>query len=334
MPKAVRAASDAPVPVTFASDDGPHPAPIEWWYTTGHLFTAAGDRYGFEFVIFKAHQAGIAGYAAHLAITDNPAGRFRYDQRLGFAPPDADVPTMTGFDLRSLDWHMQGLGDDINLTAALDGYALELALTSTKPPVLHDGDGYIDYGSSGASYYYSRTRMRASGTLTVAGTPFEIDGAAWFDHQWGDFTTFRTGGWDWFSVQLDDDTEIMLYIVRDKQGQAVAVDGSFVAEDGTLTILEPSDFIIDSTGSWTSPATAVTYPIGWTVSIRGLDIELTLDRSMPDQELDTRASTGIIYWEGEVTVTGSRAGASIGGLGYVELTGHSPAVPVGQFASD
>lgn len=321
-------AIDAPAPIVFPRDDGPHVAPVEWWYFTGHLFTEVGDRYGFEFVVFKAHQGGITGYASHFAITDSAAGQFRYDQRLGFAPINAEAPTDAGFDLKAADWSMIGLGDNAQLQASMDDYAIDLALTSTKPPVLHDSDGYIDYGNSGASYYYSRTRLDVAGTLRVAGIDADVIGIAWFDHQWGAFTTYKTGGWDWFALQFCDNTELMLYIVRTAGSSETIVDGTFVARDGTLTVLERGDFSIAETGSWTSPATGVTYPVGWNIAVPMLGIDLALTAAITDQELDTRSSTGVIYWEGEVTVEGARDGLPITGLGYVELTGRSPVEPV------
>lgn len=321
--------SDAPVPISFPRDDGPHDAGIEWWYYTGHLFTSDGNRYGFEFVVFKGKQAPVTAYASHFAITDNEKGTFQYDQRLALAPVDASFERQTGFDLSVVDWHMSGVDGNDRLVAEMPSHRIELKLSSSKPPVLHDGDGYIDYGENEGSYYYSRTRMDASGVLTIAGVSEAVTGEAWFDHQWGDFTTYSSGGWDWYAIMLDDQTELMLYVTRDENGETSITDGSFVDQNGALTVLEAEDFSAGSTSTWTSASTGVTYPSGWIVSVPSLELELTLAPSLASQELDTTASTGVTYWEGEIVIEGTKGGDPVNGLGYVELTGYAPAVPIG-----
>jgi predicted secreted hydrolase len=312
--------NDAPIPVELPRDDGPHGAGIEWWYYTGHMFTESGDRFGFEYVIFKGHRGDVLGYAAHFAITDNARGRFAYDQRLGLVPGAS--PVSNGFDERVGNWSMRGSGGNDHLIANMSGYSIDLSTRSTKPAALHDGDGYFDYGSGEGSYYYSRTRLAIEGTLTVDGKSLNVTGEAWFDHQWGNFTTYQ-GGWDWYAIQLDNDTELMIYLIHAPQGGQPIVDGSFIAPDGSLTILDRGDFTVSPTGSWTSPHSGATYPAGWRIEYPAGHLTLMLSPSMPNQELDTTASTNVIYWEGEVTVAGSQAGEPISGLGYVELTGYA-----------
>ncbi len=322
LPEAEPGINDAPMPVTFPRDDGPHDVPLEWWYYTGHLWTEDGRRFGFEQVFFKAQRAsgdGV-GLVSHVAITDNERRVFQYDQRISILPalrtPD------TGFDLAIGDWSMRGANGEDRLVASTEAYNLVLALRSTKPPALHDGDGYIDYGNGQASYYYSRTRMAVTGTLAVNGKGERITGEAWMDHQWGDFTTYQDGGWDWYSLQLEDGTDVMLYVIRTLDGSPLIVDGSVVDAKGTLTVLDREDFRAVSTGTWTSPATGITYPSGWTVDVPVVGLSLTLEPSMEDQELDTRQTTQVVYWEGEVVVQGTRNGHPIRGFGYVELTGY------------
>jgi predicted secreted hydrolase len=312
--------NDAPIPVEFPRDDGPHDVALEWWYYTGHLFTATGDRYGFEYVVFKGYRGNQLGYAAHFAITDNPRGRFAYDQRLGLVP---ETPHATGgFDLSVADWRMRGANGNDHLSAAMPDYEIDLSLQSQKSAVLHDGDGYIDYGSGEASYYYSRTRLTVEGSLMVDGGQLDVTGEAWFDHQWGDFSTYQ-GGWDWYALQLGDGSELMLYVIHAPDGGALIVDGSFIAADGALTVLDRGDFTVTPAGSWTSPRSGATYPSGWNVELPSEQLSLTIAPSLSDQELDTTATTGAIYWEGEVTVTGTRAGRPVAGLGYAELTGYA-----------
>lgn len=317
---------DAPVPVTFPRDDGPHDAKLEWWYYTGHLRTADDRAYGFEFVVFKGQQGVLNGYASHFAITDSATKSFHYDQRLILAPPTAR-DAADRFDLTVDAWRLQGGGGSDALVAAMPGYGLDVTLESRKPPALHDGDGYIAYGSGEASYYYSRTRMAVAGSLTLDGVAQPVTGEAWFDHQWGNFATYQKGGWDWFSVQLENQTDLMLYVIRAPDGSPLIVDGSVVAPDGAVTVLDRGDFTTSPTGSWTSPATGVVYPSGWTVALPKQKIELTLTPSQADQELDVRKSTRNIYWEGEVAVAGTMDGAPVAGLGYVELTGYTSTKP-------
>lgn len=320
-PGPLASTNDAPVPITFPRDDGPHDALTEWWYYTGHLFTEEGARYGFEFVVFKARRGLLEGHVAHFAVTDNPRQRFRYDQRIVSAE-NVSTPA-PGFALAIGDWSMRGANGDDALRASMPGYAIDLALESSKPAVLHDGDGYITYGDGTASYYYSRTRLTVTGSLTVDGERQAVTGDAWMDHQWGDFETFEDGGWDWFALQFDDQTELMLYLIRDETGRVVLVDGSLVDADGNLTVLDGDDVTLRETASWTSPRTGVTYPAGWTVTLPAADLAIDLTPSLAGQELDTTATTGVIYWEGEVLVAARRAGQPLTGLGYVELTGYA-----------
>ena len=311
---------DAPR-VRLPEDEAPHDALIEWWYYTGHLFAPDGTRYGFEQVFFKGQPGAITGYVGHVAVTDGARDRFVYDQKIG--PATGVSRPGPGFNLRLDDWAMAGSEGTDRLVGSVPGYTFALDLEATKPAVLHDGDGYIEYGNGTASYYYSRTRMTVSGQLTVDGERVPVTGEAWFDKQWGDFQTFSRGGWDWFALQLDDGSDLMLYLIRGPDGEIGIADGSIVAPDGTLTVLERDDFSITATEQWTSPATNVTYPVGWTISLPASDLDLTVTPTLPDQELDTRDTTRVIYWEGEVTVAGTKAAMPISGLGYVELTGYA-----------
>jgi predicted secreted hydrolase len=166
--------SDAPVPVQFPRDDGPHDSNIEWWYFTGHLFTEDGDRYGFEYVTFRARDGNLEGYVSHFAVTDNPHGKFMFDQRIrGAAGVTGDVASL---DIDLNGWTMQGGDGQFDLTAAMPGYAVRLEAATAKPVVLHDGDGYIDYGNGTASYYYSWTRLDVSGTLDLGQGPQPVSG--------------------------------------------------------------------------------------------------------------------------------------------------------------
>lgn len=337
-----------PQPVRLPADDGPHHRLTEWWYYTGHLATDDGRRFGFEFVVFRAERGGFpVSWASHLALTDESAGAFHFAQRTeigaradvrstnpgrAFAFTIGGSPTDPGGGTGS-PWSMVGGGGSDVLAAAagaaevegdpVDGFAIQLDLASRKPPVLHGGNGWIDFGPAGGSYYVSRTDLAASGTLTVGGTTMRVEGTAWFDHQWGDFIAVGGGGWDWFAVNLDDGTDLMLSMVRAADGSYPLVYGTLVDRTGVDRPLAAGEFSVVVQRTWRSPSTGTTYPAGWTIVVPADDLQIRLRPTVPQQELDTRATTGVVYWEGSQVVTASRAGRALGGQAYVELTGYA-----------
>jgi predicted secreted hydrolase len=342
-----------PQPVELPRDDGPHDRLTEWWYYTGHLRAAGGSRFGFEYVVFRAERGGFpVTWASHLALTDETGDAFHYAQRAEIGPAvdrsprdAAGQPTgfafvVTGFDpadplrLPGTPWTMAGSDGSDTLAAAAAGdevagdpvaaFGLELRLQATKPPALHDTDGYIDFGPAGGSYYYSRTAMDATGTVTLGAETLEVEGSAWFDHQWGDFISVGGGGWDWFAVNLDDGTDITLSLVRAADGTYPLAYGTLVEPDGTVRHLDETAFVIEASNRWTSPATGAVYPSAWTITLPGEDLEIRLSPTVAQQELDTRATTGVVYWEGSQVVEATRGGVPLGGDAYVELTGYAP----------
>jgi len=348
-----------PLPVVLPRDDAPHDRLTEWWYYTGHLKADDGSRYGFEFVIFRAERGRFpVSWASHLAVTDERGDRFHYAQRQEIGPQvdrSADEDgSADGFDLAltgtdaataSSDprsaWTMTGSNGTDRLSAALSsaeatasgapgGLGLLLDLVATKPPVLHDRDGWIDFGSAGSSYYYSRTAMTANGSLTVDGRTLHVDGSAWFDHQWGDFISVGGGGWDWFAVNLDDGIDMTVSLVRDADGAYPLVYGTLVGPDGAASHLDRGAFTVTVTDRWRSPTTGAEYPSAWTLEIPGQRLTIDLRPTVAAQELDTRATTGVVYWEGSQVVRASRDGRPLDGQAYVELTGYAPSTPTGS----
>jgi RND superfamily putative drug exporter len=331
-----------PQPVNLPRDDAPHDRLTEWWYYTGHLLAADGRRFGFEFVIFRAERGSFpVSWASHLALTDETAGTFSYEQRSEIGAqvdqkanirslmPDSELAA--GFDLsivgdpRATEWRMAGAGETALLSAGSSDLWLTLRLADTRSqPVLHGGDGWVDFGPAGGSYYYSRPRMDAAGLLSLGGESLEVTGTAWFDHQWGDFIAVGGGGWDWFAVNLDDGTDLTLSLVRAADDSYPLVYGTLVAADGTAEHLSADQFSVETADSWTSPHTGATYPAGWTIEIPAEQLLIHLRPSVADQELDTRATTGVVYWEGSQVVSATRAGRPVGGQAYVELTGYAP----------
>jgi predicted secreted hydrolase len=316
-------------PITFPRDEAPHHDLTEWWYYTGHLFTDDGARYGFEFVVFQVVRGDYPViYVAHMAVTDGPRGRYWHDQRV---QRGSQIGREDGFDLDVAGWRLRGaLGADV-IEAAADPYGLSLQLAATKPPVLHDGIGYFDYGPVGGSYYYSRTRMAVEGVLQDGDGAQPVHGQAWMDHQWGNFLV--VGGWDWYSLQFDDQTELMLFFTRTPDGAPGLTCGTVVDADGAVEALHESDFTVEATGTWTSPRTGAVYPSGWQVAVPGRSLYVQLTPTQLDQELDSAATVGLAYWEGQVEVRGVQGDEPISGLGYVELTGYASTQPSTTAAS-
>ena len=321
-----------PVQISFPRDDGPHDRLTEWWYYTGHLKTADGRRFGFEAVVFRAERGAVpAAWASHLALTDEAGDRFIYAQRGELGPqvdrsPRDGAGSPTGFDLQvggvsplliaagapavATPWRLAGSNGTDHIEAALTAeesaaagasFGLSLDLRALKEPALHDQDGFVDFGPAGSSYYYSRTRLAATGELQLDGQSLKVDGIAWFDHQWGDFVSVGGGGWDWLAINLDDGTDLTVSVVLDEHANPVFQYGTLVRPSGEVVNLGADRIGVgDGIDRWESPVSGRTYGIAKRVVIGDLVYELR--PTVADQELDTRATTGVIYWEGSQVV--------------------------------
>jgi predicted secreted hydrolase len=332
---------DAPYPVRpveLPADDASHAAPVEWWYWVGHLDLEDGRQAAFQLTFFEAYAppalriAGLPsngffekGVVGHAAVLDLGAGTHAMAQR-GFALWDG-ATSQEELDVSINDWRVVRADDDLShaLSFTVGRHAFELTLTPTKPASLHgDPAGIQTMGPGGVSYYVSHPRMRIRGevrgpcVLPAACPPVGASGQAWFDHQWGDFRIDRFGGWDWFALQFDDGEELMLYLIRGDDGAYLTRTGSFVTADGRTVPLDADAFTLTPTGaSWTSPDSGAVYPAGWRIVVPERGVDVTVRPRVASAEMDTRATTGIVYWEGPVTVTGSRSG-----VGFVELTNY------------
>lgn len=294
--------------VELPADDGPHEEATEWWYWTGYLQTEDGRWFGFEWAFFIQEALGLRTQMVHHAITDRSAGVFAYDVAFSPYPPRS---TERGFDLEVGAQTAEGSGGEDRLHGEAGAYGLDLELRPLKPAVFQHGDGHADYEFGGYTYYYSRPRMEAKGTLTIEGEPVTVSGTAWFDHQWGALAGAIDTGWDWFGIQLDGDREIMVFSVRVDGAEALA-GGTYVDAGCASTELGAGEVEIHPLGEWTSPHTGCTYPAGWTLRVG--DLDLTILPVMGDQELD---ATIVRYWEGMSDVTGDATGRA-----YVELSGY------------
>jgi predicted secreted hydrolase len=313
----------APEPVTFPRDEGVHAGFLtEWWYFTGHLEAEGGVDLGFEQVVFRASRDLITGYVSHAAMTDNAAGTFQYAQAAAL-PFMAEKQIVDGyhFDVRGLE--MEGDHDRMRLQAAAGDYAWDLDLTPARAVVLHGGDGFVSNAAEAETYYFSRTRIDVAGTVTIAGAPVAVTGLAWFDHQWFMTAGLSGGGWDWYSLQFDDGRDLMLYYIKDETGAPEVAFCTVVEPDGSYMQVPGTRFVITPTATWVSPESGGEYPVAWTLESVEDDLSVTVRATVDNQELDTRLTTGVTYWEGAVRAEGTRAGAPVTGKGYVELTGYA-----------
>ena len=306
----------------------------EWWYYTGHCVTVSGRQIGFELVFFKRRTdldfiggvpvalVGNPMYFAHFAISDVMAETFKYDHIRSFGLPIDPMVSMSqsACDIQFGDWSLREVAGKHILHATLpEGVVFDAVLDSAKPIVLN-GDGGITRKKSGASNHFSYTRMNAVGQISTNGEIENFTGSAWMDREFG---IWEQGNWDWFSIQFDDETELMIYQFADESiGMPGDSTGTFIASDGSCEYLRRSDFEIEVLDYWTSKKTGARYPSCWRVIVERLGIDIETRPLIPDQELDTRGSTMIVYWEGACGVSGTKNGNSAAGRAYVELVGY------------
>lgn len=295
-------------PVRLPRDEGAHRCWLEWWYWTGHLRAGAGRRFGFELVFFEVRLAGVTFKATHHAVTDIEKKSFHHRVEWGIKSKEDAGP---GIRLSHDDLRAEGKDGNDRLRGEVDGYRLDLSLTSRKAPVLQHDRGYLAYEFGGFAHYYSRQRMDARGTLHLAGEEIPVAGSAWFDHQWGDMGWVFDRSWDWFGIQLDDDREIMVFCMR-VGGEERLRGGSLTTAAGEVIRLDPGEIGITPRGTWTSPHTGFVYPRQWLLRVK--DEQLLLSPVLEDQELWESIP---VYWEGAADVSGSSTG-----MAYVELNNY------------
>ena len=311
--------------VRLPHDEGAHLSGLEWWYFNGHLTTENGQEFSYHFVTFQsALTSGLTPRLAQLSWADHVNGLHLTEEK-----PDVSLlePLSDEFDLPIAGWRMSGNGELYHLNFGTGDYTVELEAVSQKPAVLHHGAGLVDLGTAGKTYYYSRTRLETSGTVSVSGVSHPVTGVSWMDHQWGDFTTMGIG-WDWLSLNLDDGSDLMVSVVWEQAGhKPVSAYGTYIPADSDPVHLPGNDISLDSTGTWTSSVTGAVYPMNWKLRVDSLELDLTLTPSMEEAEFALSAFIPMIYWEGSVVATGTRNGAPVAGRGFVEMVGYAPAAP-------
>ncbi len=322
----------------FPADHAAHPDfRTEWWYYTGHLSTTKGRKFGFQLTFFRHALRPAAAqpqsrwtlhtlYFVHFAITDEDENSYRFQEKVSRGALKMAGTDSEKYHVWVEDWEVR-LQDGIHkLRAGKEDMGIDLTLAPTKEAVIHGNNGVSQkaVGEGYASHYYSLTRMQANGTLYWQGRSYNVMGQAWMDHEFGSnqLRDYQVG-WDWFSVQLDNQTELMIYIIRHRDGQADPTSsGTLVYSNGSSEYLPLGSFDVETLGSWRSKSSGTTYPSGWRLKIPGRQLELKLVPTVKDQELTTQKSTLVNYWEGSVRVTGRLEDKDVKGRGYVELTGY------------
>jgi predicted secreted hydrolase len=323
---------------SFPRDHGSHDEyKTEWWYYTGQLHTAEGKRFGFELTFFRVGVAAADGppesrwelrnvSLAHFAITDVSAQKFRYYEKVNRTSPFTAGAAAGYLAVFNESWRASTQPDGswrIIANAGTD--SIDLTLRSTKPPAIH-GENGVSIKAQGvgyASHYYSMTNLEATGKVNG----HRATGHAWMDHEFGSSALRESQqGWDWFSIQLDNDFELMIYIIRRADGTPdVTSSGSLIADDGRVIPIRRDEMRVTPAGSWKSPKSGATYPMGWRIEVPSMQLALIVKPVMKAQELITGSSTGVTYWEGAVDASGSLRNTSVQGEGYVEMTGYDRA---------
>lgn len=328
----------------FPRDHGAHPDfRTEWWYITGHAAHPGRDGttrgFGFQLTFFRSRIDGTQSMAsrfaarhlvfAHAAVTDLAGRKLWHDQRIaraGFGIAEAS-DTDTGLQLR--DWSLKRSHDG-RYTARLpaEGFGIELAFTPTQPLLLQGQQGLSRKGpdAAQASYYYSVPQLRATGQLRVQDQRFDVQGRAWLDHEWSEEVMHPEAvGWDWIGMNLDDGSALTAFRLRRADGSALWDGGSFRKPDQAAQSFASGQTRFEARQWWTSPNSGARYPVEWTVDCPAG--RFTVRALLPQQELDSRASTGAVYWEGVsdlLDAEGRRVGR-----GYLEMTGYAARLKLG-----
>ena len=321
----------------FPRDHGSHPEfKIEWWYYTGNLTTTQGVRFGYQLTFFRIgvdrHPDNPSRWAirdlfmTHFAVTNISDRSYRFADRMNRGGVGWAGASESNYHVWNYDWEVEAVGKKHRLKAQSEDIAVDLELDEGRPPTLHGSQGLSQKGkgAGNASYYYSLTRMPSRGTMTYLGKPHEVTGLSWMDHEFG--TTFleaEQSGWDWFSLQLDDGTDVMLFQIRRSDGSRDEhSSGTLISNDREATVAHLNGFDVKGSDPWVSPVSGASYPLVWKIDVPSQSLTLTARAAIPNQELRTEKSTRVTYWEGAIEVDGLHHGRSVHGRGYLEMTGY------------
>jgi predicted secreted hydrolase len=322
----------------FPEDYGLHPDfQTEWWYYTGNLESEHGDRFGYQLTFFRRallpsgdrvdRQSAWATdqvYMAHFAITDVESGEHYDFERFERGAAGLAGSKINPFQVWLEDWRVVQVNEQkFTLRASQAEIELDLSLDDLKGPVLHGERGYSQKGPEpgNASYYYSQTRLDTSGRLIIANQVFAVKGMSWMDHE---FSTSALSpgqvGWDWFSLQLNEGSDLMVFQIRRIDGSIDPFSsGTWVDSQGQTSQLSNQQFTLRAVDNWRSPNSGAEYSSEWLLEVPSLDLQLEIKPFLADQEMDV----SYIYWEGAVKIEGTISGRQVSGIGYVELTGYA-----------
>ena len=327
----------------FPRDHASHPDyKIEWWYYTGNLARNDGKRFSYQLTFFRV---GVESqptnpsrwavrdlFMTHFAITDIGGKQHYFTERMNRAGAGWAGADSSCYRVWNQDWEA---GIDAQgkhqLKASDRDMKLALVLSEGKRPVIHGDHGVSQKGSAdgNASHYYSLTRMPTRGTLSLGGATYAVEGESWMDHEFGtSFLEPEQTGWDWFSLQLDDGSDLMLFQLRRSDGSLDRhSSGTWIGGNGKSISLGAGDFTLKPGETWYSKASGAKYPVAWELEVPRQDMRLRLGTQVENQELRTERSTDVTYWEGAIEVQGTRAGRPVRGRGYLEMTGYAgPAI--------
>jgi predicted secreted hydrolase len=324
-----------PASLAFPRDHGSHPGlRTEWWYLTGRLRAdrADGREFGFQVTFFRSRVAATQGMTskfaakqlvfAHAALTVVKGRKLWHDQRIAREGFGVALAREGDLAVKLRDWSLSRRDRDYVARASSDDFTLELDCASTQPLLLQGVGGLSRKGPhpEQASYYYSAPQLAVRGAVALKGQRFDVQGRAWLDHEWSDELLHEEAvGWDWIGMNLDDGSALTAFRLRTRDGRALWDGGSFRAVGGSPYIFSPGEVEFRPMRQWTSPLSQATYTVEWMV--RTPADFYTVKALIDNQELDSRASTGAIYWEGLSDLFDSN-GKRVG-RGYLEMTGYA-----------
>jgi predicted secreted hydrolase len=328
-----------PQPIQFPGDFGPHPDyQTEWWYYIGNLVTAEGRHFGYQLTFFRSAMTPPSDlptrssswavqqvYMAHFTLTDVSGKHFQYAEKFARGSAGlAGAQSTPVFQVWLNNWMVtQNSDQTYRVQADNAGMAIDLILTDLKGPILQGDRGYSQKGADpgNASYYFSQPRLETTGVIQSGNLSYKVHGFSWMDHEYSTSALApQLVGWDWYALQLNDGSELMVYTLRSQDGSIDAFSsGTYIAPDGSTTPLRKQDFDINISSTWQSPHSKATYPARWRLSIPSLNLTLDIDPYLPDQELNL----SFIYWEGAVHLSGQHGSQPVTGSGYIEMTGYA-----------
>ena len=348
--------ADAAPPVRLPGDAGSHlDHRIEWWYLTGWASDASGaPRFGYQLTFFRRRLDATQDLrsplaARHLlfadvAITDVRQQRLQHVQRMarwsgqpaGQNAADQASAALGQTAVRIGDWSLaananpngnrngNGNGASLQARAVDPSLTLDLRCTPQQAPLLQGLQGVSRKGPQAAqfSHYYSLPQLQVEGRLTLNNESFTLgpSSKAWLDHEWSDTLLHADAtGWDWIGINLRDGGALTAFRLRDANGQPIWAGGSY-RKDGKLQVFAPNAVHFEALREWHSPLSGARYPLAWRVQTPAGSFQI--ETLVENQEIDSRATTGAVYWEGLVRAHGATAE----GYGYLEMTGYAAAL--------